>query len=1095
MPPRKVRVTPCFIAIVCLFPQAALISVAAQVAPPDPTAPQVIAPDYSKEAFLVQSSETRIRFTADGASVRTQTESIKILSEAAIPVWGVLQFPFASENEHVDVHYVRVLKADGATIPTPAANAMDLPSDVTRAAPMYSDLKQKQIPVKALGVGDTLQFEVAYVEDKPLVPGQFWYQYNFSRSFVILKELLEIRVPREKLPKIANADIKPVITNEGSEQIYTWTTSHTEATKPDGPDAQNTAADETDPEDQKPSVQLTTFQSWQQVGDWYAKLAQSQAKVTPEIQAKADGLVKGIPAADTNARTQAIYDYVSAHIHYISLSFGVGRYQPHTATDVLENEYGDCKDKHTLLAALLQAEGIESWPVLIGSSHKLDESIPSPAQFDHLITILPQGKNYLWLDSTPGVDPFAMLLFPLRDKQALVVPAAAPSFLLKTPADPPFPAEDHLTMRGSLDEAGTYTAHGDLLMRGDSEVIYRSIFHATARAKWQDVLQAISYRLGFGGEVSNVQIDDPDQTQKPFHLAWDYQRKKYGNWDQRQIIPPTGGIPIPIVSEDKKPKSPIQLGAPATTFYTGEIDLPPGATLESHPDLDVKTAFAEYHAKYTVEKGKFLAERTITVLRKEVPAAYWKDYTAFQKELTDDFNRFSTVFSPGTTGASTPAPADSPEAGELLDKAMQSCQSRELTSCEDRLDHVKKLNPHQTGLNAGYASLDLMHNKTDAAFQAMRDELKDHPGNLRAARWFLQVLSFMHRDSDALEIDRIILKTAPDDLDANTDAARILVAQENWKEAQPILEKTFRLRPDNPQIRIEYGQSCLYNGKESEGIDILKSAIGATTDPAQLATVADALASSGKAPDLALTAAKSAVSIMEQKTSAYTLADLTQPQIHDMVELAKAWNTMSLTALRSNDLATAEKFAGSSWQLAQEPIAGDRLAQVYEKQGQLPLALETYKLAKAKAYPQVPGIDDRIAALEKRMSHKGPEIEYGPAKLQDLRILHFPRQKPVTASADFLILFANGKVTEVKQLGGDSQLASYTTQIKEAKYNQTFPDQGPEHILRQGILSCSVYDHNCMFMLMLPADATATSQSSTPIPINQKTIPIQLKPN
>ena len=76
----------------------------------------------------------------------------------------------------------------------------------------------------------------------------------------------------------------------------------------------------------------------------------------------------------------------------MSLSLGVGRYQPHAASDVLHNQYGDCKDKHTLLASLLEAEGLHASSVLINSSRKLDPDVPSPSQFDHVITMLPIGE-------------------------------------------------------------------------------------------------------------------------------------------------------------------------------------------------------------------------------------------------------------------------------------------------------------------------------------------------------------------------------------------------------------------------------------------------------------------------------------------------------------------------------------------------------------------------------------------------------------------------------------------------------------------------------------------------------------------------------
>lgn len=1026
-------------------------------------------PDYSKESFIVNSTVARIRFASDGTSVRTQSESVKILSEAGVKAWGVLQFPYASENEHVDVHYVHVKKADGTTVATPAANALDLPSDVTRSAPMYSDLKQKQIPVKALGVGDTLEFEVTYAQDKPLVPGQFWFSYTFGRNFVVLNEVLEVRFPREKQPKFANADLKPVVADEGADRVYTWTTKNTEPTKPDGPDAQEDEA-------KKPSVQISTFATWQQVGEWYSKLAESQAKVTPEIQTKADALVKGVPPG--TARIQAIYDFVSVHIHYIGLSFGVGRYQPHTATDVLENEYGDCKDKHTLLAALLKAEGIEAWPVLISTSEKIDEDVPSPSQFDHLITILPQGKQYLWLDSTPEIAPYGMLLSNLRDKQALVVSPTTAPFLLKTPVDPPFPSEDRLSMKGTLDNEGTFQGHGDLTMRSDSEVIYRSIFHASARAKWQDLVQAISYRLGFGGEVSNVQIDDPDQTRQPFHLSWDYQRKKYGDWDNRQISPPTGGIPINFINEEKKPKSPIQVGFAGTTTYIAEVTLPPGSSLDAPGDVDLKTPFAEYHAKYSVTNNKFLTERRLTVLKKEVSTADWQSYVSFQKELTQDYNRMSTVATAGATSSPSTNAKDIGEAADLIQTAMQSCQAQELIQCEDQLDKVKKLNPHQTNLNSSYGSLYLAQGRMSAGFDAFRAELKEHPDNLRVARWFAQMLVRTHNDSDAIDIYRIILKTVPEDLDANSEVARMLVAQENWKEAQPVLEKVIKLRPDNAQVQMWYGLSCIHNGKEAEGLDALKTAAGQTSDPTALASIASAMASTGKSVDLAETIAKSAVISLEDQTSDLNLADISNAQLKKMTDLAQTWNSMSLTAFKAGHLDVAEKYAEAAWVLAQEPSAADRLAQIYEKQGKTIQALETYKLAKAKAYPPVPGIDDRIQSLEKHLGHGVPDVQ--ASRLQDLRMVHLPRGKPLSASGDFLIMFSGGKVSDVKMLNGDANIVPYTDLLKQAKFNIAFPDEGREHVIRQGILSCSIYDPNCMFLMMLPADASTESHTYVP---------------
>jgi len=150
------------------------------------------------------------------------------------------------------------------------------------------------------------------------------------------------------------------------------------------------------------------------VGRWYGGLQKEPLALTPAIRAKSAELTKGLKTEEEKIR--AIYSFVSLKYHYIGLDFGIGRYHPHAADDVLDNGYGDCKDKHTLLAALLKAAGIEAWPALIHTQRKLDAEVPSPAQFNHVITVVPSGPQFIWLDTTPEVAPYGLLLQSLRNE-------------------------------------------------------------------------------------------------------------------------------------------------------------------------------------------------------------------------------------------------------------------------------------------------------------------------------------------------------------------------------------------------------------------------------------------------------------------------------------------------------------------------------------------------------------------------------------------------------------------------------------------------------------------------------------------------------
>ena len=103
-------------------------------------------------------------------------------------------------------------------------------------------------------------------------------------------------------------------------------------------------------------MQISSFTDWQQVARWYSQLQAPRAADDDVVKKKAAELTRG--ATTPSEKAHRLYDFVAQNIRYVSLSFGVGRLQPHQASEVLQNGYGDCKDKHTLLQALLHAQGI-----------------------------------------------------------------------------------------------------------------------------------------------------------------------------------------------------------------------------------------------------------------------------------------------------------------------------------------------------------------------------------------------------------------------------------------------------------------------------------------------------------------------------------------------------------------------------------------------------------------------------------------------------------------------------------------------------------------------------------------------------------------
>jgi len=599
---------------------------------PEPSKPG----DISKEAVVMEQLITHIREETDGTGTRQTTGRVHVLADAGVKDMAVLQFTYTASNQQVDIGYVRVIKPDGAVVITPAYNVQDLPADVTRTAPMYSDIHQKHVAVKGLGVGDTLEYQITLTTLKPEVPGQFWFEYSFEKNLIILDEQVDLDLPADKTVTVASAEAQPNITTAAGRKLYHWSSNNLARPDPDAPPKSV--------KHQKPSIQVTTFSSWEQVGAWYQSLQLESLAVTPAIQAKANALTKGLTSDEDKMR--AIFDDVALHIHYVGLEFGIGRYQPHPADDVLSNEYGDCKDKHTLLATELKAVGIDAWPVLISAGRELDPDTPSPAQFNHVITLVPLGGKLLWMDSTEEVAPVGVLMTTLRDKQALAIPGAKAAYLERTPIDLPFAQSASFHAEGKLSDQGEFTGHIAQSYHGDAELFMRVILRTVPQSQWKEFMQRLSNGTGFAGEVSNPQVSEIEQTSQPLHFSFDYKREKFGEWDNHRIsppMPPVGWELGPGVKEIKPADDP-ELGSPGEMVYSSSVQLPKGWSAFPPKQVDLNEDWAEYHSKYSVTLGTFTAERRVVVKKNKVPLDQWDKYLAFRRTVYADEIRMTPIF-------------------------------------------------------------------------------------------------------------------------------------------------------------------------------------------------------------------------------------------------------------------------------------------------------------------------------------------------------------------------------------------------------------------------------------------------------------------
>ena len=226
-------------------------------------------PDYSREAFIIEQDSTNVAFESDGTSTRESTARVRIQSDAGVQRYGVLTFSYQNSNESVDIDYVRVRKPNGTVIPSPTDSVQDMAAEITRVAPFYTDLREKHVPVKGLSVGDVLEFQSHWRITKPMVPGKFWFAYNFSHDSIILQQQLLISVPHDQLVKWKSPDLKPVITEGDRRRVFTWTGSELEhkSSEQEKTEQETRVYQSIRGQLPPPEVQLSSFQSWEESAD------------------------------------------------------------------------------------------------------------------------------------------------------------------------------------------------------------------------------------------------------------------------------------------------------------------------------------------------------------------------------------------------------------------------------------------------------------------------------------------------------------------------------------------------------------------------------------------------------------------------------------------------------------------------------------------------------------------------------------------------------------------------------------------------------------------------------------------------------------
>ena len=1037
-------------------------------------------PNYAQESFVIEQMHSHYSFEADGTGRKETKARIRVQSEAGVQQWGQLQEGYNSANERVEIPYVRVLKEDGTVVKAGEDAVQDLSAPVEHEAPVYTDYRQKHITVPGLRPGEVLEYDMVTVIHTPLAAGQFWADYEFDKSNISLDETLDVDVPAGRSLKLkCKPGMEPKITEANGRRVYHWSGSHLEREDDSAKAEKDKKKKKHRADDEKPDIQLTTFESWEQIGRWYAALEKDRRAPTAEVRAKAQELTKGL---NTDLeKTEALYDFVAKNFRYVSLSLGVGRYQPHAATDVLHDQYGDCKDKHTLLASLLEAEGLHASSVLINSSRKLDPDVPSPSQFDHVITMLPMGNDEVWMDTTAEVAPFRLLAYTLRKKQALVIPpmdppSKVPPHLAMTPADTPMPDTEFSQIEGKINDIGKLEAHVHYEFRGDEELLLRSVFRRVPQANWQRVVENVN--AGLGGDITNLKVSDPAATREAFTMSYDVAKVNFLDWSKKKtnIVLPLVQFNLPDVNGDDTDADaePMKLGPKATYSYRVRLELPAKYTAHAPLAFSLKRDYAEYDATYKIEGGVFTAGRTLTLRQDELPVVRAADYESFRRAVGADLAQQLSVES-AVAGAVVP-PGDM-KADDLVDSARAAADNGNLPVALVLLKRATEVDPKNKVAWNNLGLIYLVMRENDQAIAAFQKQIEVNPYDEYAYNNLGRVYWNERKYDDAVKAFNKQLENNPLDKFAHANLGQMYSEWHKYDLAAPELEKAASLTPDTApeagELQVSLGDAFLNLGQDEKALAAFDHAVELSATPLVWNNIAYQLSLKDAHLDRAQQYAESAVSATAAALRNVSLDRLSNKELPLVQSLIAYWDTLGWVHFGEGDLNKAEKYVSAAWALGHHGEVGDHLGQIYQKRGDKDLALRTYALSMNGLRP-APETRGRLASLAGGDAKADAAVAHYKDELQHLSTIELGKATQ-TGNADFFILLSGGggagtKVDAVKFVSGDEKLKSYTEALKTADYHLTFPDDTPVKVFRRGTVSCAIATGKCEFALTLPDD-------------------------
>ena len=348
----------------------------------------------------------------------------------------------------------------------------------------------------------------------------------------------------------------------------------------------------------------------------------------------------------------AITGYMQDHIRYVAIEMGVGGWQPHAASAVYAGQYGDCKDKATLLIAMLRDAGIQAHSVIV-DFHRGYIAPEFPSQFaDHMITAIDlppglqdprlqsvvtdkNGRRLLIFDPTNPESPAGQLENELQGSYGLLIDGANTQVLHLPVAAP---EQNTIARTGHFQLSAEGALSGTLRMTyaGPDAARIRNLFHSGYEQGERKAVEQSLREEQAGFTLVHFHAEHAADRNVDFVLqeklsAANYVRQAGTMWLVRPHVAQSDVLP----TDTTKPRQyPVEFNG--TDLHTEDytIDLPPGFTVVDVPQpVHWDYGFATYSSKTVATASQIHYTSQLRILQMEVPADQYEKFVQLMRQI------------------------------------------------------------------------------------------------------------------------------------------------------------------------------------------------------------------------------------------------------------------------------------------------------------------------------------------------------------------------------------------------------------------------------------------------------------------------------